>query len=159
MAQSVLWGCSPNVQHAATSQSPELEGFSRAGCNLSPQSPHWDMSAEPEHLKESSMYPTPKPCSSHLLLLFLLFLLPRMIRPHIEAMSCILHSLPFFPQHLACLLRDPVVKCPWWNLGILEGEDAHQSAAFLRSSVAGWLPKIPAGELACWAAGWAWSQW
>ena len=79
MAQSVLWGCSPNVQHAATSQSPELEGFPRAGCNLSPQSPHWDMSAEPEHLKESSMYPTPKPCSSHLLLLFLLFLLPQMI--------------------------------------------------------------------------------
>lgn len=39
MAQSAVWSCSSNASYGATTQSPELEGFPRAGCNLSPQSP------------------------------------------------------------------------------------------------------------------------
>lgn len=64
----------------ATSQSAELEGFPRDDCNLSPQAPHWDMLAGPEYLKEPSVYPTLKLCSSYLLLVFLHFLFPPMVK-------------------------------------------------------------------------------
>ena len=166
--------CSPNARPGVTPQSPELEGFPRAGCDLSPQSPPWDMSAGPEELEGVFHVSGPK---------VLLFppspFIPSLsappneklgskLRPRLLALCCLPpgHSLPSFPQHLAYLFRQAtshylclqspatVLECPWWSLEVLrEGECACWSPAFLRPSVAEWLPKIQASELTCWAAG------